>query len=75
MQCSVVYCSLSRDLTNSEAFQPVPRNQAVGYFNQLGFTVSLEHSLSFSHGQENPISRLGLSPRKFIQPDDRMHVK
>jgi hypothetical protein len=36
-------------LTNSEAFQPVLYNQAVGYFNQLGFTVSLAHSLSFGN--------------------------
>jgi hypothetical protein len=36
-------------LTNSEAFQPVLYNQAVGYFNQLGFTVSLAHSLSLGN--------------------------
>ena len=47
MQRSVVYASFSRDLPNAETFQPVLCNQAVGYFNQLGFTVSVAHSLSF----------------------------
>jgi hypothetical protein len=53
MQRSVVYSSFSRDLTNSEVFQPVLCNQAVGYFHQLGFTVSLAHSLSPGHGRKS----------------------